>query len=73
MMRQPPAAVPAAMVIAETILIHVEISTPLSGVASANRRKESQFGRSSNTPDLVATTRVRAMIPMAPALMTLPH
>ena len=62
-MRQPPAAVPAAMVSAQSTLIQVAIANWLSALSSM-RRKLSQPGRSSRLPAEVAPTRARAMMPM---------
>ena len=58
MMRQPPAAVPAAMVSAQATTTH--LSTANSGV----RRKASHSGRSLKAPDLVPVNSASAMIPM---------
>src|SRR5436190_2093208 len=48
MMRQPPTAVPEAMVKAQTTLIQSRISTSLPGPGSGEWRNESQPGKLSN-------------------------
>src|SRR5512140_1136814 len=64
MMRHPPTAVPAAMVRAQTTLIHTAISISLPGAGAGERKKESQPGRFSNCPNWVAPRSVSAMIPI---------
>src|SRR6266404_5571946 len=61
-MRQPPTAVPAHMVSAQTTLI--QRAMPSLAGSMGVRRKASQAGAWSKWPALVAAKRVRAMMPM---------
>ena len=63
MMRQPPAAVPAAITRAQATLIQVAISKDLAA-SSWMRRKPSQSGKPSRVPLAVAEASARAMMPM---------
>ena len=63
MMRQPPTAVPAAMVTAQVTLIQVSMS-PWVSAASLGCSQASQPGSPSSVPACWAETRARAMIPI---------
>ena len=60
MMRQPPAAVPTAMTMAQVTMI--QVSMPPSALPGC--RKASIGGRSSSVPAASAPIRARAMMPM---------
>src|SRR5271165_4157593 len=63
MMRQPPTAVPDAIVNAQDTLIHTAISIGL-GAGSGVTRKEKMAGKWSNVPALVPPSSTRAMMPI---------
>ena len=64
MMRQPPTAVPAAIVSAQTTLIQTAISSPFPGAGAGGVQEGEPAGRWSNCPASVAARSVSAMMPM---------
>src|ERR1035437_4502356 len=64
MTRQPPTAVPDAMVSAHNTLIQIGISTCWPGSGIVARKNPRHAGRCSNCPVCVAPSRASAMMPM---------